>query len=86
MKISIQTNPVFEEIEISLPHYVKDGICHFYKVVSETDYLQVYATEYGIGSISGGNSPFRFNSKTLPSSAEEFNAAFERVINELSSL
>ena len=49
MKIQIQTNPVFEEVELDLPHYCKSEVpnCHFWKILSEKETVHVLSAKYG---------------------------------------
>ena len=80
MKITV-VDSVTREVEVEFPVYKKTS-CHFYRVLSETDCVQVT----DLGGYYGINTTFfslAFSSTNEDSTEEEFNEAFERVMNIL---
>ena len=53
MKIQIQTNPVFEEVELELPHYCKSENvnCHYWKILSEKETVHIVVAQTGTPKI-----------------------------------
>ena len=86
MKIQKEITTV-EEIEISLPYYCKN-ICYWYKVISETNAIQVRFSEFTeAGDINFCSASLAFSHKeNVQCTEEEFNEKFETVIQQLKTV
>ena len=86
MKIQVRTNPVFEEIEITLPVYRKTGHvrCHFVKVYSEFECMWV--TVSCDPSISICSAKLALYEEYVECTKEEYEQAFEEVQTKLNLL
>lgn len=84
-KITIlKEEKIQKEIQVELPYFATDGVCHWYKVISEHQMLKVFVgasdcaleiTEYNIKSV------FADDKKEVAES--EFLNQFNKVINQL---
>ena len=88
MKIQVRTNPVFEEVEITLPAYrkSKDARCHFAKVFSENKCLWVTVADLVGLSIEICASSIAMESNYIDCTEAEFTEAFEEVQTKLALL
>jgi hypothetical protein len=71
-----------EEIEVSLPHYSKDGICHWYKVISENKMIKIFSDtilEYGTVELTEYCIYTAFDERTTEITEKEFNDKFYEV-------
>ncbi|MFZ4800050.1 MAG: hypothetical protein ACOYMA_21350 [Bacteroidia bacterium] len=81
MKITIKKT-IEETHELELPAYRKNS-CHYFKIVSETEAVLV-CTYLNGELISISNTSSALNLAPLESSAEEFDAMFNKVFNLIS--
>ena len=83
MKIKIQQTTT-KEVEIRLPYYSK-GLCHFYKIVSETDAIQINVGSY-LPGIQRAESfvKMAFDGDCFETTEDEFNQAYESMLHKLS--
>lgn len=79
MKVEFKEQ-VVREVDIKLPYYSKD-ICHFYKILAENHMVQVTETtrENGDGIDEHDFTTMALMKDCIPSTQEEFEAAFNRV-------
>ena len=81
MKITIEKTVTEKtEVEITLPCYRKDNICHVYKVFSEDECIQVcYASIYptvGVTSIT-----LAFGKSNTDCTKDEFETKMKEIVN-----
>ena len=78
MKIQVRTNPVFKDIELTLPYYCKGSSvkCHYWKVYSDEKCLHVTASETDYPSIEIYSSSLAFGDDRIEITKEEFDAEF----------
>lgn len=90
MEIKIQ-KLVTDNVEITLPFFCKDGVCHYYKIYSEEECLQLtnMTSLYGT-NISVCHSGLAFNSQGSDLwkeiTEEEFNEARIKLTSRLIEL
>lgn len=80
MKITI-SKTIEETYELELPAYRKN-ICYYYKIVSETQSIQVNFGE-GMESIAMSYTSIALNSASEVGTQEEFDAKFNEVVTVL---
>jgi hypothetical protein len=86
MKIT-KTILVAEEIEVIMPYYAKDNICHWYKVISDKKMIKIFSdsdgygsidlTQYGIGTV--------FSDNYIEITEKEFNDKFYETSHNLTT-
>ena len=80
----LETNS--KEVEIQLPYFATDGICHVYKVYSNNNCIQVTNTDFN-PSIIVAHAGLAFNSSNSKQcTEEEFLDAYNEVKNKLEDL
>jgi hypothetical protein len=82
MKITI-TKTVEETHELELPAYRKN-ICYYYKIISETEAIQVCFAEYSKKQISESYTTSALSLATEIGTQEEFDAKFNEVFTLIS--
>jgi hypothetical protein len=81
MKITKRT-VTKEEIEVSFPHYSKDNVCHWYKVISEDKMIKIFSDtllEYGSIDLTEYCIYNAFDDRTTEITEKEFNDKFYEV-------
>jgi len=78
MKIQVRTNPVFEEVELTLPYYCKGTAvkCHYWKVFSESEALHVVSSETDYPQIEVYSSIHALGCDRIKCTKEEFDAEY----------
>lgn len=69
--------------EIKLPYYTTDGSCHWYKVVTPTQAVQVYFSVYGGLAIQMVDISVALMSRNVESNSEDFTENFYKTLNQL---
>lgn len=82
MKIEI-TKVTRENIEVTLPMYIKSGTIHFYMIYNESRAIQVCKTKWGGSSIVEVSVDTALNGEYVSITKEDFENAFYIVKEEL---
>jgi hypothetical protein len=69
--------------EIKLPYYTTDGSCHWYKVVTPKQAVQVYYSVYGGLAIQMVDISVALMSRNVESNSEDFTENFYKTLNQL---
>ncbi len=72
------------EVEITLPAYQKSN-CHFWKIISEKEVIKITELDNWNG-IDQSTIAAAYTSTNEPSTEEEFNEAYKRVLTFLNDL
>ena len=82
MKIEVRKIST-EEIEVSLPMYIRNGTIHFYMIYNESQAIQVCKTKWGGSSIADVSVGNALNGEYISITKEDFENAFYIVKEEL---
>lgn len=77
-----------EQIEVSFPHYSKDSICHWYKVISENKMIKIFSDtmlEYGTIELTEYCIYSAFDDRTTKITEKEFNEKFYEVCTNITN-
>jgi hypothetical protein len=72
-----------EQIEVQFPHYSKDDVCHWYKVISENKMIKIYSGSEGYCSLdlTEYNISSAFEDTKTIITEQEFNEKYNEVLN-----
>ena len=79
MKITVEKT-ITETHELELPAYRKDGICYYYKIISETEAIQVCFGKYSKKQISESYTKSALSLAPEIGTKEEFDAKYNEVM------
>lgn len=72
--------------EIKLPYYTTDGSCHWYKVVTPKQAIQVYCSAYGGLSLSMVDVSVALMSRNVESNSEAFTENFYKALTQINAV
>ena len=80
------TEVITREVEIKLPYYRKDGVCHWYMGINEKECIQVFLGNSSGAQIQIAHNGLALQEKHLECTEQEFNAMFASAVSKLKSL
>jgi hypothetical protein len=77
-----------QQIEVTLPYYAKDNICHWYKVIAEDKMIKLFSghnDKFCCVDFNEYNVDSAFSDKNVKITEQEFNDKFYAVVTNITN-